>query len=343
MSGRRAKPVPVVFQGLDAGLRMFRWVVLTLLVLFLLSGFTQNWVPSGEVGLLLRFGRLSGASRADQIRSPGLVPSFPYPIDQLLLVPGPDREGRVSIDEVWKPITDVAAIDKINPVVEGYCLTGDQNVIQARLAARYRVTDPIRFRLFMDAMVPERILHETVLAALTQTVAGWEVNDVLRLQRGGDGGPGTMESLAVVVQRRAQERLDEIDCGLQISALEFEEIHAPRHVVAAFRDVQNARIEIETLQREAEGFVRGKIPAAEAEAHRMVQAAMAYENTLNARASAELSVFEQVYAEYRNNPGVVRQRLLMETLEEVLKNVGRRIYLPLGSRVILPPPAEVQP
>lgn len=343
MSARRAKPTPVVFQGLDAGLRMFRWVVLVLLVLFLLSGFTQNWVPSDRVGLLLRFGRLSGASRADQIRTPGLVPSFPYPIDQLFLVPGPDREGEVTIDEVWKPIGELAALDKINPIAEGYCLTGDQNVIQARLVARYRVTDPIRFRLFMDTGVPEGVLHEAVLAALTRTVAGWEVDDVLRQQRGGDGGPGTMESLAVVVQRRAQERLDEVDCGLQLSALEFKEIHPPRHVVAAFRDVQNARIEIETKKREAEGFVLGKIPAAEAEANRLVKSAMAYENTLNASASAELSVFEQVYAEYRNNPGVVRQRLLMETLEEVLTNVGRRIYLPQGSRVILPPPAEVQP
>ncbi|NCC94845.1 MAG: protease modulator HflK, partial [Opitutae bacterium] len=222
-----------------------------------------------------------------------------------------------------------------------YCLTGDQNIVQARLVAKYRVSDPIRFRLAMND--PEGILHETVLAALTQIVGGWEVNDVLRLQRGGDGGPGTMESLADVVRRRAQELLDEIECGMEISALEFKEIHPPRHVVAAFRDVQNARIETETKKREAEGFVLGKIPAAEAEANRMVKAAMAYNSTLNARASAELSVFEQVYAEYRNNPGVVRQRILMESLEEVLTNVGRRIHLPFGSRVILPPPAEVQP
>lgn len=339
MTAKRHKPTPVVFQGLDAGLRMFRWVILALLVLFLLSGF-QNVTP-GNVGLLLRFGRLAGASRAGQIKQPGLVVALPYPVDRLFLVPGPDREGEVPIDEVWKPIDETATLDKINPIVEGYCLTGDQNIVQARLVAKYRVSDPIRFRLAMSN--PEGILHDTVLAALTQTVGGWKVNDVLRLQRGGDGGPGTMESLADVVRRRAQELLDEIQCGMEISALEFKEIHPPRHVVAAFRDVQDARIETETMKREAEGFVLGKIPAAEAEANRMIKAAMAYNNTLNARASAELSVFEQVYAEYRNNPGVVRQRILMESFEEVLTNVGRRIHLPLGSRVILPPPAEVQP
>ncbi len=339
MSAKRHKPAPVVFQGLDAGLRMFRWVILVLLVLFLVSGFKN--VTTGNVGLLLRFGRLTGASPAEQIKQPGLVTALPYPVDQLLLVPGPDREGEVTIDEVWKPIDDVIAQNKINPVVEGYCLTADQNIVQAKLVAKYRISDPIRFRLAMKD--PEGILHDTVLAALTQTVGSWKVNDVLRLQRGGEEGAGGMESLAGVVNRRAQERLDELDCGMEISALEFKEIHPPRHVVAAFRDVQNARIETETKKREAEGFVLGKIPAAEAEANRMIKAATAYHSTLNARATAELSVFEQVYAEYRNNPGVVRQRILMESLEDVLANVGRRIYLPLGSRVILPPPAEVQP
>ena len=251
-----------------------------------------------------------------------------------------DGRYAATIDEVWKPIDDVIAQNKINPVVEGYCLTADQNIVQAKLVAKYRISDPIRFRLAMKD--PEGILHDTVLAALTQTVGSWKVNDVLRLQRGGEEGAGGMESLAGVVNRRAQERLDELDCGMEISALEFKEIHPPRHVVAAFRDVQNARIETETKKREAEGFVLGKIPAAEAEANRMIKAATAYHSTLNARATAELSVFEQVYAEYRNNPGVVRQRILMESLEDVLANVGRRIYLPLGSRVILPPPAEVQ-
>ncbi len=338
MTSKRDKPVPVVFQGLDAGLRMFRWVIAALLLIFLASGFET--VPSDSVGLRLRFGRLSGASRAEQIRQPGLVPALPFPIDQLVLVPGPEREGRVVIDEVWKPIDELAALDKINPIAEGYCLTGDQNVIQARLVARYRVSDPIRFRLFMDD--PEGMLHDMVLAALTQTVAGWTIDDVWR-QQAGEGAPGAVTNLATVVQRRAQERLDAIDCGIRISALEFTELHPPRHVVAAFRDAQSARIEMATKRREAEGFVLGKIPAAEAEANRMIRAAEAYENTLMAEASAELSVFEQVYAEYRHNPEVVRQRLLMETLEEVLSNVGRRIHLPPGSRMILPSSLEVQP
>jgi len=322
---------PVVFQGLEAGLRMFRWVVVVLLALFLGSGLTT--IESGYVGLKLRFGRLVGTSPREQIHEPGLVLALPEPIDEVLTVRGPDREGEVVIDEVWKPIEELAAMDKINPLVEGYVLTGDQNIVQAKLRVKYRVSDPIRFKLWVSQA--DGILRDTVLAALMRTVGGWRVNDVLRLQQTGDD-PTQTESLAQTIRRRAQERLDRLDSGLTIAALEFIEIHPPRHVVAEFRDVQNARIEMQTQKRNAEGFVRSRIPQAEAERNQLVKEAMAYENTLKATASAELSVFEQIHQEYRKNPELVRQRILLETFEQIIQQVGQRIFLPEGTRLILP-------
>ena len=324
------KPVPVVFQGLEAGMKMFRWIMAVLLVLFLFSGIQK--VTSGNVGLLLRFGRLQGASPAERIKEPGLVLALPYPIDRLLQVPV-KQEGEVTIKEVWKGITDLAAMDKICPIMEGYCLTGNQNIIQTQFVVKYKITDPIRFRVWMAD--PEGMLHDVVLAALMRTVAGWEVNDVLRLQREGRDAPNTTESLANTVRGRAQEQLDKLDCGFKISAVEFKQIHPPRHVVAEFRDVQNARIEMETQKREAEGFVAGKIPAAQAESNRLVQEASANHNSLVAKAGAELSVFEQIHGEYRKNPGLVWQRIFMETFEQIIQNVGKLRFVSPGTRVIV--------
>jgi len=324
------KAVPAIFQGLESGLKMFRWIVLVLLVLFLFSGVQK--VTSENVGLLLRFGRLQGASPANQIKKPGLVLALPYPIDSLLQVPV-KQEGEVTVKEVWKGITDLAALDKIDPVLEGYCLTGDQNIIQTQMVVKYRITDPIRFRIWMDD--PEGMLSEVVLAAVTQTVAGWGVNDVLRLQQGGNETPGTTESLADTVRRRAQQRLDQVECGVWITALEFKEIHPPRHVVAEFRDVQNARIEMETQKREAEGFVSSTIPAAQAESNRLVKAASVYQNAAVAKAAAEFSVFEQIYQEYQKNPELVWGRLFMETFEQIIENVGKLRFVAPDTRVIV--------
>jgi membrane protease subunit HflK len=132
-----------------------------------------------------------------------------------------------------------------------------------------------------------------------------------------------------------QLRFGRLQAGVRILAVEFKEIHPPRHVVAAFRDVQSAKIEIETLQREAEGFRASEIPRAESEMNQMIQKAVAYHNTATAQANAELAVFQQLYGEYEKNPDLVRQRIRMETFEEVIENVGQLRFVAPSTRVIV--------
>jgi len=330
MTSAREKTLPTVFQGLQAGLRMFRWVMLLLLVLFWFSGIQE--VDPDQVGLLLRFGKLQGANRAAQVHEPGLLLALPYPIDRVLQVPA-KQEGEVVIKEVWKGIEQTEAQDRIDPVLEGYCLTGDQNIVQAQVVVKYRISDPVSFQL--GTADPPAILHDVVLAALTQTVTGWTVNDVLRLQRQDPARGGQAEGLADSVRNRAQQRLDRLDCGIAISALEFKQLHPPRHVIAEFRDVQSAQIDVETKKREAEGFAFRETPKAEAERNRLIQEAAAYRNTLNARAMEEYSVFEQLYSEYQKHPELVRNRIYLETMEEVLASVGKLDFVSPDDRVIL--------
>ena len=321
----RKQSKPVIFQGLEVGLKMFRWVVGLMLLLFLGSGITQ--VKSEGVGLQLRFGRLQGPPH-----EPGLVLALPYPIDQVVQVPT-KQEGEVEIKEVWKKVSTLAGQDKIDPTVEGYCLTGDQNIVQAHLVAKYRIVDPVRFKLWFTD--PEQILHDVVLSATAHTIADWRVDDALRLQRSRSDAPDVIESLAETIRQRAQQRLEVLQAGMRLLAIEFKEIHPPRHVVAAFRDVQSAKIEIETLQREAEGFRASEIPKAEAAMNRMVQEAVAYRNSERARATAELAVFKDLYSEYEKNPQLVRQRIFMETFEEVIGNVGKLRFVAPQTRVIV--------
>jgi membrane protease subunit HflK len=321
----RNQTKPVIFQGLDVGLKMFRWVIVLMLLLFLCSGVTQ--VESEGVGLQMRFGRLQGPPH-----EPGLVLALPYPVDQVVQVPT-NQEGEVEIKEVWKKVSTLAGQDKIDPTVEGYCLTGDQNIVQAQLVAKYKIVDPVRFKLWFTE--PEQILHDIVLAATAHTIANWRVDDALRLQRSLSDASDVTESLAETVRERAQRRLEVLRVGMRLLAIEFKEIHPPRHVVAAFRDVQSAKIEIETLQREAEGFRASEIPKAEAAMNRMVQEAVAYRNSERAKATAELTIFKDLYSEYEKNPLLVRQRILMETFDEVIGNVGKLRLVAPRTQVIV--------
>lgn len=330
----------VVFQGLEAGLRMFRWVVVILLVLFLFSGLQR--IEPDSVGLLLRFGELQGATPGDQVKQPGLLPALPYPIDQVLEVPGRDREGDVVIDEVWKEHTEAATTDTIDPVLEGYCLTGDNNIVQAKVVVKYKITDPVAFELWTNNAEREVILRDVVLAALTQTVAGWKIDDVLLQQRADARAEGATEGLAQTVWDRAQMRLDGMGgpngspgCGMTISALEFQELDPPRHVIADFQRVQSAKITMETLKRQAEGFAAREIPRAEAERNKLIKEATGYEEELIAGANAEASEFKQLYGEYKKNPTLVRRRLYQGTMERILSRVGEKHFVSSETRVIL--------
>jgi membrane protease subunit HflK len=314
---------PIVLEAFASSVHWFRWVAAALFMAYLLSGITI--VQPGEVALVLRLGRLHGATHEEQIRMPGLLVTLPSPIDRVIRVPVKE-EGEVLIQELWKSLTDGGPIsDAIDPLKEGYCLTGDQNILQSRIVAKYRIDDPVAFALSVED--PKGLVHDAVMAAATETIAGWRVDDALRLR-----DERTQDSLAPVVQAAAQARLDRVRCGLILSALQFKEIHPPRHVRAEFEKAQSARVEKDTRKREAEGFASREIPKAEAERNRLIQEATAQGSGLRARAAAEVSLFTKLHDEYRHNPVLTRQRIYREALQDVMAHVGKRFLLPPRTR-----------
>jgi membrane protease subunit HflK len=309
---------PIFLQSFASALASFRWVTVVLLAVYALSNTT--FVQPGEVALVLRMGRLLGDSAQSQIKHPGLLFAWPEPIDRVIRVPV-KTEGEVTIQDLWKALNATGlSSDAIDPVKEGYCLTGDQNILQMRLVARYRIEDPVAFALSIEE--PQRLVHDAVMTAATETIAGWRVDEALRLR-----DERTQENLAMLVQRAAQVRLDGVKCGLQLSALEFNEIHPPRHVRAEFDRAQSARVQKETLRREAEGFAASETPKAEAERNRLIKEAEATRSSRRAQAAAELSVFRSLNEEYRYGPALAQDRVYREALQEVMNRVGKRYLL----------------
>lgn len=330
-----------VLRGLRAAQGATRWLMAIFVIVFFASGIT--FVQPGEVALVLRLGRLHGETPADQVHPPGLLFAWPYPIDEVLRVPV-KREGELILEDVWRSLEGVAESDTINPLNEGYVLTGNQNVIQAKLVVKYRIDDPVDFRLRMNE--PDRVLRNVTLSSLSRIVSGWKVDDVLRLQAGATADPaegqvvGDSQSLATLVTETANQHLSALSSGVRISSLEFREIHPSRHVVGEFRLVQSARIATETLRREAEGFAARQIPAAEAERNRLKQAAAAEASGRTARARAEVAEYLPTVAEYRRFPDLVRQRLSQETFESVMERVGQVKVVPPGTRPLIADPEQ---
>ncbi|MEM8735007.1 MAG: protease modulator HflK [Planctomycetota bacterium] len=311
-----------MIEAVGAGSKMIGWLALGLFVLFWCSGITT--IGPGEVGLVLRCGRLTGATPTEQVRQPGLLLAFPFPIDEVIRVPV-KQEREIAITALKKEGASKSSL-------EGYALSGNQNIVEADMTLKFRISDPVAYAF--STQTPDRVLRDTVIGAAAEVIAQWEVDDVLRLQREMQQGP---EKLARVVLAEAQSAVNQMELGVELTALEFREIQPPAEVADAFQAVQSERIAIETKKREAEGYAARVVPAAEAESNSLIQMATRDSTDLRTRAEEEVALFNRVYDEYVRNPGLVWNRLHLETIEGLMRDGSQFRFVDPGTRLVLTP------
>lgn len=306
------------------GTLLVRIVVAVLAVVFLTSG--VRIIQPGEVGVVLRFGRLW--TGAGQVHPSGLLVAFPYPIDEVIRVPVMSIR-QMTIDNYWQPEESGSTGRSFHPIEQGYCLTGDYNVVLPRLTVKYQISDAVAYSL--ANVDPETMLRESIGAELVRTVGEMAVDDILTEGRA---------ELAQTVLIRSQTRLDSIGAGLRMLSIEITELIPPRSILPDFQAVQSAFIEKETTIRNAETYLAEQIPAAQAEANSLLTQAEAYKVTQIAQANGKAGAFVELLAEYRTNQEVVRDRLRNEYLERILSQVGNRYIVPgppITGRLLIPP------
>jgi membrane protease subunit HflK len=317
------RPPSLLVDSVATVMPIVRWASVLLVVAVLLSGMTI--VRPDEVALRLRFGRLTGATRAEQVHGPGLLFALPYLIDEIVRVPIKRiQELRVQALAPGQEERD----DALDLTRTGYALTGDRNVVQLVALLKYQVADPVAWALRIDA--PTTHVEDAVTAALTRTLAEMRIDAVLVEEKA---------RLSAVALDRAQQRLDGDGPWVQLVALELVALHPPRAVAGAFGDVQTAFVERKTKIESARGFQAQDLPAAAGAAQRDIAAATAEAASQVAQARGHARAFAQLLDEYRRSPEVVRQRLYREAMQLVLAQTGHRILLSPGARsgpILLP-------
>src|SRR5690606_18357444 len=127
------------------------------------------------------------------------------------------------------------------------------------------------------------------------------------------------------VQRLIQATMNNFNAGVQITQVQLLKVDPPNEVIAAFRDVQAARADQERLQNEAQTYANRVIPEARGQASQITEAAIAYRDRLVNEAEGQASRFTQVYESYKASPDVTRQRMYLDTLQEVFKTTDKVI------------------
>jgi membrane protease subunit HflK len=269
-------------------------------VLYLLSGITI--VKPDEVAVILRWGRLVGTVPALQEHGPGLLFAFPRPVDQVVRVP---------VKHVWEvPVTALANVGDsftLDPLTQGYALTGDHNIVHVDMVARYRVRSPAEWAFYGPKS--EDVLRVEVAAAMVRSLGEMGVDRVLS-----DG----RKTLISTASRRAQAGLDASYSGLELSSLELTHLNPPLALANEFDAVQSAFIGAETKKKEAQAYAESAIPAAQGQADASVQFARANASSEISLARGEAEAFRALDREYRANSVVVRERLYRDGVERAL-------------------------
>jgi len=315
-----ARLVAPVLGVLDGAWRRMHWWVATMAVLYAVSGITV--VRPDEAAVILRWGRLVGETPALQEHGPGLLFAFPRPVDRVV---------RVQVKHVWEvPVNTLAGFSgdndedespivtsTLDPLTQGYALTGDHNIVQVFMIARFRVRSPAEWAFYGPKA--EDVLRAEVTAAMVRSLGEMGVDRVLS-----DG----RKSLIATATRRAQEGLDASHSGIELSSLELTYLAPPPALTSEFEAVQSAFIGAETKKKEAQAFAETAIPQAQATADSSLQSARGAADSDLATARGDAQAFLALDREYKMNPVVVRERLYRDAVERALAKAGKIQWVP---------------
>ena len=310
--------------GVPFSPQLFGLIAAAVLALWLFSGVYQ--VNPGERALVTTFGKFT------DIKAQGLKWHIPFPVQSI---------EKVLVDRTRT--TDLGqrgASAGGGSRSESLMLTGDKNIADVSFSVDWNIDTspqaenelpgPAKFAFLIEN--PDNVVRAVAEAAMREVVGGNRLEPLLTSGRG---------NVAERTQTIMQEALDSYDSGINIIRVNYQKADAPPQVRDAFLDVFNAGSEAERKVNDAQRYYNEKIPRARGEAQKILEGAAAYASRVTADARGQADRFNQIYDEYRQAPQVTRQRMYLETVESVLKDMNKIViedeagsgvvpYLPLN-------------
>jgi membrane protease subunit HflK len=301
-------------------------IVLAAVVIWLLTGFFR--VQPNQQAIQLVFGKPYGKPV-----EPGLHYNLPGPIGSVVVVNVGDQRRTV--------IGSRSAADRSpygrgsRPTsTENLMLTGDENIVDIEFAVLWQV------KTVYDFAFAVRNVEENVRAGAEAAMR--EVIGKSNLQYAQTEGRTRIEQDTKDLLQRI---LDEYGLGARIAQVQLLRVDPPQEVIGAFRDVQAARADKEKSINEANTYRNQVLPRAKGEAESIIQKGEGYKATTVARAKGDAQRFTRVYEQYAKAKDITSERLYLETIEEVLRNVNKVMIDKNGGPGVVPylPLPELRP
>ncbi|MBL6934309.1 MAG: FtsH protease activity modulator HflK [Alphaproteobacteria bacterium] len=285
-------------------------VLLIAVAAWLFSGVYK--VDTDEQGVVLRFGKWVRTTQ------PGLHYHLPGPIESVI-TPAVTRINKIEVG-FRSPLKAGKNSPTRQVPEEALMLTGDENIVDINFTVFWRIKDAGQF--LFNIRNPEATVKSVAESAMRETIGQDRLEPILTKGRGGieEHTKGLMQGV-----------LDDYGAGVEISQVKLEKVDPPEPVLNAFRDVQAAKADQETLQNQAMAYRNNLVPKARGEAAQITQEAEAYKQEIVARATGNAKRFLSVYNAYKVAKDVTRRRMYLEAMEEVVGDLNKVIIdIPAG-------------
>lgn len=280
----------------------WKLIIPILLVVWALTGIYI--VDPDEVGVVKRFGAFH------RITESGPHYHWPYPIESAVTPKVTQiRRVEVGLRSIGRSVQDNTPSDFRSVPEESLMLTGDENIVDVQFIVQYMIKDPVQY-LFRVADQHQTVKNAAE-AAMREVVGYNKIDSILTTDKS-------------VIQNETrdlmQNILDLYQSGVRIVAVNLQDVHPPKEVVDAFKDVASAREDRSRIINEAEAYRNDILPKARGNAAVMVNQAEAYKESEIRKAKGESSRFLSVLEEYNKAKDVTRERLYLETMENIFSN-----------------------
>ncbi|WP_020693835.1 FtsH protease activity modulator HflK [Noviherbaspirillum massiliense] len=290
-------------------------IAVVILFLWLISGFFI--VQEGQTGVVMTFGRYSHMTPA------GFNWRWPFPIQS---------HEVVNVSQVRTVEVGYRSNVRNKQPKESLMLTDDENIIDIQFAVQYKLKNASDW--VFNNRDQEETVRQVAETAIREIVGRSKMDFVLYEGR---------EKVALDVAQLMQQILDRYKTGAQITNVTMQGVQPPEQVQAAFDDAVKAGQDRERQKNEGQAYANDVIPRARGSASRLLQESEAYRARVIANAEGDAARFKQVLTEYQKAPAVTRDRMYIETMQQIFSNATKvmvdakagnsLIYLPLDKLI----------
>jgi modulator of FtsH protease HflK len=292
--------------GIGAGL-----IAMVALLIWLGSGFFI--VQEGHRAVITTFGKFAG------IKEAGWAWRFPYPVQ---------AHETVAVSQLQSVDVGRNTVVQATALKDSSMLTQDENIVDIRFTVQYRRADA-RAYLFENNR-PDEAVVQAAESAVREIVGKSRVDQVLYEQR---------DAIAAALVSSIQAQLDRLKAGIVISNVNMQNVQVPDAVQSAFNDAFKAGADRDRFKNEGQAYASDVIPKARGTASRLMEEAEGYRSRVIAQAEGDAQRFRSVLAEYQKAPSVTRDRMYLDTMQQIYGNVTKvmvdsnsgsnLLYLPL--------------